>query len=99
MQNDTDSLREQLQITCADATEILTDFLDQTLSAGDQRRLRAHLNGCQACAVYLDQLKLTVRVTGTIAGDDDYTVDEETMSALLAIHRGALTDNSDGAEP
>ena len=87
MQTDAEFLRNELRITCADALELMTEFLDQALSPEDQDRFRAHLNGCEACAVYLDQLHLTVQVTGTITGENSYEVEQPTMERLLDLYR------------
>lgn len=82
-----DRVRDALRITCADAVERMTDFLDAALTSDDHERLSEHLAGCQACAVYLDQLRQTVTIVGTIRGNDHYRIDDETMDALLALRR------------
>lgn len=82
-----DDIRRRLQITCSDSLSLMTEHLEQTLSASDKKRFRAHLAGCEACAVYLDQLELTVDVTGSIAGDDTYEVDQPTMDRLVELFR------------
>lgn len=87
MATDAESIRNQLRITCADAIELMTEFLDRALSPTDQERFRAHLNGCEACTVYLDQLRLSVDITSSLHGQDDYQVDRSTMEQLVDIYR------------
>lgn len=87
MERDPDSVRRQLRITCADALNLLTDFLEEALSPEDRERLREHLEGCEACAAYLDQLRTTVTVVGTIRGAEEYPVDEETVDRLADLFR------------
>lgn len=87
MGSDAAAIRAELRITCADALGLMTEHLEGALSAADGERFRAHLEGCEACGVYLDQLRLTVRVTGTVAGDDAYGVDAATMAHLVGLYR------------
>lgn len=92
MATEAELIRNQLRITCVDALELMTEFLDRALSAEDQERFRAHLDGCEACAVYLDQLRLTVQITGTLRGQDEYQVDQSTMEDLVDIYRSTRDD-------
>ena len=93
MATDAEFIRSQLRITCADALELMTEFLDRVLSATDQERFRAHLNGCEACAVYLDQLRLSVDITTALHGQDDYQVDQSTMEQLVDIYRSTRDES------
>lgn len=87
MQNDAESVRRALRITCADAVELMTDHLEGALQPSDQQRFAQHLDGCTACAVYLDQLRSTVTVVGDVRGGDDYAVDEATIADLIELFR------------
>ena len=69
---DSETARQELWISCADALELMTDHIDEALSPGDRERMRAHLAGCEACGVYLDQLRATIRVTGSGAEQERY---------------------------
>lgn len=64
MASDPESIRAQLRITCADATTLLTDYDERALTPADHDRLEAHLAGCMACGVYLDQLRTTANAIG-----------------------------------
>lgn len=93
MTTDAEFIRNQLRITCADALELMTEFLDRALSTADQDRFRAHLDGCEACAAYLDQLRLTVEITGTLGGQGQYQVDQSTMEHLVDLYRSTRDDS------
>jgi anti-sigma factor RsiW len=41
-----------------------------TLSGRDRRRFERHLRGCPNCSAYLEQIRATIRATGTIEADD-----------------------------
>lgn len=83
MKSDAEFIRDRLVITCADALDLMTVFLDEALGDDDRQRLQTHLAGCEACSVYLDQLKQTVEVVATVKGADSYAVDDQTMDELL----------------
>ena len=84
---DLDAIRDELRITCADAVELTTLFLDDGLPQADRERFEQHLAGCEACAVYLDQIRMTVTICGA-SGEAEYAVDQATMDRLVALFRG-----------
>ena len=71
-------------LVCRDAVELMSNFLDEALSRRDQRRLTQHLRGCDACTLYLDQLRQIIAVSGS-ASPDDLTSDA--VEALVAVFR------------
>lgn len=87
MQSDPEFIRNELRITCSDSLELMTEYLERALSVEDRNRFGAHLRGCEACAVYLDQLRSTVRITGTLTGEDTYRIERSTMEELVDIYR------------
>jgi predicted anti-sigma-YlaC factor YlaD len=52
----------ELRITCADAIELVTDFLDDALSRHDMANFEAHLSLCEGCRAYLDQVRRTITI-------------------------------------
>ncbi len=63
------SLRRK-DLVCQQAIEMITDYLEGALSRRDRRRLETHLKACHNCAAYLEQIKLTIQMTGTIEPDE-----------------------------
>jgi predicted anti-sigma-YlaC factor YlaD len=63
------SLR-RTDIVCQQAVELVTDYLEGALSRRDRKRFETHLKRCPNCAAYLDQIKITIRITGEIEPDD-----------------------------
>jgi len=55
---------------CQQAVELVTDYLESTLSRRRRRRFEAHLRACPNCAAYLEQIRMTIELTGTIEPDD-----------------------------
>ncbi len=54
-------------LVCRDAVELVSDYLDGTLSRRQRRRLEKHLAGCDACTAYLEQMRATIAASGQAA--------------------------------
>ena len=72
--NDTEAL------SCQELVELVTDYLEGALGEADLRRFEQHIAGCGGCTRYLEQLRMTIRITGTITTDD---LSPEAERALL----------------
>ncbi|WP_436792867.1 zf-HC2 domain-containing protein [Actinospongicola halichondriae] len=85
----------ELRLSCADAVELVTDHLDDALNERDRREFLAHLESCEGCRVYLDQITQTVRITSKSRAD--VTAQPENFAELLAEveRRGAPDDDHD----
>jgi anti-sigma factor RsiW len=71
-------------MVCKQAVELVTDYLEGTLSARDRRRFEAHLRTCPNCSAYLRQIKATIELTGTIEPED---LSPEAMTDLTNLYR------------
>ena len=76
-------------IVCQQAVELMSDYVDGSLSRRQRRRLERHLKGCDACSAYLEQIRATVAVTGTVGPDD---LDPETLDGLVDLFRRYQAD-------
>ena len=54
---------------CRDVVELMTDYLEGALSPGDRARFEEHISGCDGCTAYLEQLRRTRRVLGSLADE------------------------------
>jgi Putative zinc-finger len=84
---DADRIREQLQISCADCLELMTDYLEEALPPADVARMRAHLTGCEPCSVFLDQLRATIRIAGKGESDEEFPVAPDRLEGLVELFR------------
>jgi anti-sigma factor RsiW len=57
-------------IVCQQAVELVTDYLEGALSRRDRRRFEAHLRACPNCSAYLEQIRATIRLTGSVEPED-----------------------------
>lgn len=53
-------------ITCQEIVEIVTEYLEGALPAGERARFEQHLLACDGCAGYLDQMRQTIRLMGKL---------------------------------
>ena len=71
-------------LNCQELVELVTDYLEGALAPGDLQRFEQHIAGCDGCTRYLDQLRLTIRLTGTLTITD---ISPEAEEALVAAFR------------
>ena len=96
MTDDEEFLRNELRITCADAVELVTDYLDDALSAADLADFETHLSLCEGCQVFVDQLRHTITLTSD-SRDTTVHVEPANMTDLLAA-LDAQAKNGDSGE-
>ena len=77
-------LRLSPDLVCRQAVELMTDYLEGSLSRRQRRRLEKHLRGCPHCRAYLDQLRITIAAIGS-AGEPP--TDPATREALVDMFR------------
>ena len=73
------------ELTCRELVELVTDYLEGGLGAGDRLRFEHHLVMCEGCSAYLDQFRETIRLTGRLGVQ---SVDPAAREALLHAFRG-----------
>ena len=75
-------LRHNNDLVCQQIVEIITDYLEGSLPRSQRRRFEAHLEGCEHCSEYLEQMRLTINLTGRLRTDDLTPVMREEFAAL-----------------
>lgn len=71
-------------LTCHEVVELVTDYLESSLSDEARRRVEEHLSICDGCSRYLDQMRETIRLTGMLTEEQ---IPEEQKTALLDAFR------------
>ena len=72
------------EMACKELVELVTEYLEGTLSRADRQRFEDHLKDCSHCVTYLDQMRQTIRTLGRLTEED---VSEDIKQDLLRIFR------------
>ena len=72
------------QLSCQELVELVTVYLEGALSADEHARIERHLETCQGCRTYVEQMRQTIALTGRLTVDD---VSPEAELALLEAFR------------
>ena len=56
-------------LACQQVVELVTDYLEGALGRRDRRRFEKHLRACDGCERYLDQMRTTLALLGTVPVD------------------------------
>jgi anti-sigma factor RsiW len=75
--------------TCRHVVTLLSDYIDGILSAAGMARLERHLEGCTACARFLDSLKSTRAAVARLRCDQIPSEVHERLRAFLRVAGGA----------
>lgn len=54
------------QLSCRELVELVTDYLDGALPEEEQVRFEEHLETCDGCRVYLEQMRQTITLSGRL---------------------------------
>jgi anti-sigma factor RsiW len=71
-------------ISCQEVVEVITDYLEGKLSAENAAIFEAHLELCDGCRWYLDQMRTTIAAVGRI---EDEEIPPELRGTVLAAFR------------
>lgn len=71
-------------VTCRTIVELATEYLEGTMSLDRRARFEEHLQMCEGCANYLDQMRETIRIMGTLSEE---SLPSEVQAELLRAFR------------
>ena len=77
------------EMPCRELVELVTGYLEGSLSRRDRRRFEAHIRGCEHCTTYVEQMRDTIEATGRLTEADlDPGVRDELMAAFRGWNEG-----------
>ena len=56
-------------LTCQELVEIVTDYLEGSMTESERARFDAHIQDCHGCTHYLEQMRKTIEVVGKLTED------------------------------
>jgi anti-sigma factor RsiW len=78
------AITNEEELACQELVEIVSNYLEGALPEADRGRFDAHLEICEGCRRYLDQMRTTIRVVGSLTEDD---LDPDARDQLLQLFR------------
>ena len=72
------------RMSCRELVTLVTEYLEGSLAARDRRRFERHIRGCDGCTAYLEQMRDTIRLAGSLRESD---VSPQARRELLAAFR------------
>lgn len=69
-------------LTCQQLVELVTQYLEGALSEGDRAQFEAHIARCKICAAYLEQMKHTIELVGSLPEE---TIQPQVRDELLEV--------------
>jgi anti-sigma factor RsiW len=71
-------------ISCRELVELVTAYFEGALSLEDRLRFESHIAECDGCTTFVEQMRRTIELTGTLRVDD---VSPDAERALLQAFR------------
>jgi anti-sigma factor RsiW len=85
-------LRRRDGLVCQQVVELVTEYLEGALPRSDRKRFEYHLRHCPNCTNYLEQMRLTIRATGTLRAED---LPPQALEELTELFHRWRSDESD----
>ena len=79
-------------VACIEFVELVTDYLEGVLPDRERRALEHHLSLCDPCTTYLEQMRATQHLTGSLTVDD---VPAAGIEDLMAVFRAYQAERAD----
>jgi anti-sigma factor RsiW len=76
--------RQPEMLTCQEMVELVTDYLDGRLDGAARERFEAHVAACDACELYIEQMRMTIGALGHIPAE---SISREAEEELVAAFR------------
>lgn len=78
-------------MSCQELVELVTDYVEGRLPESDLARFDPHIEACDHCVTYLEQIRLTIAISGTLTEE---TLPPGAADALLAEFRNWTVDRA-----
>jgi len=72
-------------LSCQELVELVTDYLEGAMPDELRLRFERHIERCTGCGAYVEEMRQTIRVTGSLTVE---AVTAEAERALLEAFRG-----------
>jgi hypothetical protein len=77
-------MAEHAHLSCQEVVELVNGYLDRALEPEETTLFEQHVNFCEGCDWYLDQMRTTISTVGRITEEE---IPTETRDKLLTAFR------------
>ncbi len=77
------------EIVCRELVELVTPYLENVLPPDERALVDRHLDECDGCWTYVEQMRMTIRAIGHVP---DAAITSQTRAEVLAIFRAWRND-------
>ena len=63
-------MTETRDLACREVVELVTVYLEGALSPEQRASIERHLAACGGCSAYLEQIRMTIALTGRLTQED-----------------------------
>ncbi|MDB4989261.1 MAG: anti-sigma factor [Myxococcaceae bacterium] len=70
-------------VRCDEVVELVSDYLEHALDASETEAIEQHVVSCTACADYIEQMRATLQLAGSLRNDP--VLDDAGLSPLLRL--------------
>ncbi|MCW2967368.1 MAG: anti-sigma factor [Solirubrobacteraceae bacterium] len=81
--------RKPAPVVCRQAVEAVTAYLEGAMSPAERTRFETHLAACPHCTAYVEQIRETIALTGSIEPD---ALSSEAQDALVGVFQAWSAD-------
>lgn len=77
-------MNQAAEMTCQELVGLVTEYLEGTLAPAERERFEAHLQTCDGCTTYLEQMRQLIAALGRLTEE---TIPEDAKRTLLDAFR------------
>jgi anti-sigma factor RsiW len=81
------NLRRREDLVCQQIVELVTNYLEGALPAPERRGFETHIAACEHCTEYLEQMRMTILLSGRLRTSDLTPAMRQEFSALYSSWR------------
>ena len=71
-------------LTCQELVELVSDYIEDRLESDERARFERHLGECEGCRAYVEQMRHTISLVGSLTLD---SIGADVKERLLAAFR------------
>jgi len=83
--------RKDRMLTCQEMVELVTDYLEDRMDEDARARFEQHVAECDACTLYIEQMRMTIVALGHIPAE---SISPDAEEELLAAFRNWRTETA-----